>query len=108
MAPVAPRAGLDSITGSRSFTPVPRANLMSVPPLPAPVAVPVWPRDARSAAEAIRNADPRFAGLRIDLINSTLLVSGSVRRSSDAWDLARALRDVPSVTRVALGNVEVR
>jgi hypothetical protein len=108
MAPVGPRAGLESIMGSRPFPPVPRANLTSVPPVPAPVVVPVKPRDARSAAEAIREADPRFAGLRVELVNGTMLVTGTARRSPDAWDLAEALREIPGVARVALGRIDVK
>ena len=90
------------------FSPVPPAMLTSGAPAPAPVVVPTRPRDPRAAAAMIREADPRFGGLRIEIVNGMLVISGTVKRSSDAWDLARQLRDVPGITRVVIGSVEVR
>jgi hypothetical protein len=90
------------------FSPVPPAVLTSVPPAPAPVTVPVRPGDPLAAADAVRRADPRFAGLRVEQHNGTLVIAGFAARASDAWDLAQAVRGIPGVTRVAVGSVEVR
>jgi hypothetical protein len=96
------------LSHSRPYSPVPRARLTSVPPAPAPVVLPAGPRDPRAAAAMIRAADPRFAGLKLEIVNGMLVISGTAKRSSDAWDLARQLRDVPGISRVVIGTVELR
>jgi len=65
------------------------------------------PGDPAVAAEAARRADRRYAGLRVEARDGTLVVAGTAARAVDAWDLARALRGIPGVGRVAVGPVDV-
>jgi hypothetical protein len=85
----------------------PTAVLTTGPPGPAPATVPGRPADVLTAAEAVRAADPRFAGLTVELHDGTLVIGGSAVRASDAWAFAQALRRVPGVARVAVGAVDV-
>ncbi|HEX4612852.1 MAG TPA: BON domain-containing protein [Urbifossiella sp.] len=58
------------------------------------------------AVDAARRSEPRFAGLRTDLRDDGgVLISGTARHPSDAWDLAERVRAVPGVARVAVGPV---
>ena len=56
----------------------------------------------------VRDADPRFAGLTIDVVNRMIIIGGTAKRSSDPWDLAQRLRDVPGITRVVIGQIEMK
>ena len=87
---------------------VPPAVLTSVPPAPVAATVPGRPADALTAVEVVRRGDRRFAGLRVDLRDDTLIISGAAARSSDAWDFAQEIRRIPGVNRVAVGPVESR
>jgi hypothetical protein len=82
--------------------------LTSVPPLPAPATVPGRPADVQVAAEAVRKADRRYAGLTVEVQNGMLVIAGTAARNADAWDLAQELRRIPGIARVAVGAVEVR
>jgi hypothetical protein len=77
------------------------------PATPAPGLLTGRPAGPLDAAEAARRADPRFAGLTLTLADGTLVIGGTAARSSDAWELARQLRTVPGVDRVAVGSVGV-
>lgn len=78
-------------------------------PTPAPSGVLAGrTADALAAAESIRKAERRFAGLNVTFANGTFVIAGSAARASDAWDLAQELRRIPGVPRVALGAVEVK
>jgi hypothetical protein len=107
LGPLGARPGGDDRL-PRPFAPVPPAVLASIPQAAAPVLATQRSRDPRAAAELIRRADPRFAEVRLDFPGKTIVISGSIRRSSDAWDLAEMLRDVPGVDRVAIGTVKLR
>ncbi len=99
------------VSNPASVSPVPPPPLtlpIWSPTLPTPGAIVGRTPDVLSAAEAIRKADTRFSGLRLDLKEGTLTIAGSAARGADAWDLAQSLRVVPGVERVALGQVEVR
>jgi hypothetical protein len=70
---------------------------------------PAKPADLRAAVVAIRNADPRFARLAVELKpDGGLLVVGWSAKASDAWDFAARLRKVPGVAQVAVDQTLVR
>jgi hypothetical protein len=121
---VAPPAASRSSSDGLPFTPLPPAALATIPmtsfpsggevaaptsPRPAP-AVPVGrPPDVLQASEAVRKADPRYAGLHLTLKEGgAIVIDGSVARNGDAWELGEALRGIPGVTRVAMGAIEVK
>jgi osmotically-inducible protein OsmY len=66
------------------------------------------PADVLAAAEAARNADRRFTGLKVSFANGTMVIAGTAARASDGWDLAQALRRIPGITRVVIGAVDVK
>lgn len=72
-------------------------------PYPTPTVLTGRPALAE-AVEAVRRADPRFAGLRAELRGGEVVVTGTAARADDAWELADRLRAVPGVTRVAVGR----
>jgi hypothetical protein len=87
-APVSPAS-----PGGAASAPAPGA-LTGSPPKPA---------DLRAAVVAIRNADPRFARLAVELKpDGGLLVVGWSAKPADAWDFAAQLRKVPGVAQVAV------
>jgi hypothetical protein len=95
---------------------LPGVNLLGAPVAPAPPGAihsapapgsltgsPGRPADIRAAVVAVRNADPRFAGLTVELKpDGGLLVVGRSAKASDAWDFAAQLRKVPGVAQVAV------
>jgi hypothetical protein len=104
LPPVAPHGPV-----APAVTPaVPPGTLTSVPPVTPPAAIPGRPGDALLAADAVRKADRRFAGLTLELRSGMLVIAGTAAKASDAWDLAQELRRIPGVARVALGNVDVK
>jgi hypothetical protein len=58
-----------------------------------------------SAANEVKKAEARFASLTVELRDGLLVVSGSAPLASDAWDFAWKLRQLPGVSRVAVGSV---
>ena len=82
--------------------------LVPPPARPAPAVVTGRPGEVLTAATAVRDANPRFAALTLEMQGGTLTIGGSAARASDAWELAQALRRVPGVARVAVGAVDVR
>ena len=58
-----------------------------------------------NAASEMRKTEARFTNLTVDLQGGVLMVSGSAPRASDAWDFAQKLRQMPGVSRVAVGAV---
>jgi hypothetical protein len=102
-------------TGFRGRTvapvPAPTAPSMIPPPavpVPGPGVLTASPRDLLTAADAVRRGDPRFAGLRLDLRDGALVISGTVARSGDAWQLAQLVRRIPGDYRIVIGEVTVR
>jgi hypothetical protein len=97
--------------GGSTITPLPMPSPAEAvgrkyPTIP-PTAVPAIPtgRSVSTGFEAIRAADPRFAGLRIELRDGTATIAGTARRTADAWDFAAAVRRVAGVERVVIGEV---
>jgi hypothetical protein len=74
----------------------------------APALLTSRPADVLAAAEAVRKAEARFAGLRVAIANGTLVVAGTAGRAADAWDLAQELRRIPGIPRVAIGSIAVK
>ena len=58
-----------------------------------------------NAASDMRKTEARFANLTVDLQGGVLMVGGSAPRAADAWDFAQKLRQMPGVSRVAVGAV---
>lgn len=81
----------------------------TVPNIP-PQGVPVSPvANSASVLEQqigrLRASDPRFGWLTIRLDAGTATVSGHAARVEDAWDYAAALRKIPGIDRVIVGEV---
>lgn len=59
-----------------------------------------------NAVENARRSDARFANLRAEFRDGgTVVITGTARQPSDAWDFAELVRGVPGVARVAVGPV---
>jgi len=58
-----------------------------------------------SAAGEVKKAEARFASLTVELHDGVLVVGGAAPLASDAWDFAKKLRQLPGVSRVAVGRV---
>ena len=58
-----------------------------------------------AAAGEMRKSEARFANLTVELQGGVLMVGGSAPRAADAWDFAQKLRQMPGVSRVAVGAV---
>jgi hypothetical protein len=93
-------------------SPASPGGMSAAPPATAPGALtgsPPKPADLRAAVVAIRNADPRFARLAVELKpDGGLLVVGWSARAADAWDFAARLRKIPGVAQVAVDQNLVR
>jgi hypothetical protein len=93
-----------AVASPEPIAPPPR--VVAAPPLPptpkfAPAAaVPVKAMSLRDEIEARRLWDRRFQNVHIDLRDGTVVLTGTVTRSSDAWEFATALRQLPGVTGV--------
>lgn len=102
------------VAGAKQLTPlIPELPMPggadTMPNIP-PQRVPVSPvSNAAPTLEqqvgALRASDPRFGWLTIRLDNSTATVSGRAARFADAWDYAAALRKIPGIDRVIIGEV---
>jgi hypothetical protein len=84
------------------------AVLTNTPAAPTTAVVAGRPGDVLSAATTVRNTSPKFAALTVEMRDGTLVIGGTAARAADAWEFAQALRRVPGVTRVAVGQVNVR
>ncbi len=101
--PVSPRSGR---ARTEVVTPAAPPGPPQYPTIPAP-AVPVTPADdLASAVEAVRAADRRFAGLSVAVRGDVATIRGQAA-DGVAWDLAAAVRKVPGVGRVVLGELTV-
>jgi hypothetical protein len=78
------------------------------PAAPTTVVAARPPADVLTAATAVKSTSKKFATLTVELRDGTLVIGGSAARAADAWEFAQALRRVPGVARVAVGQVEVR
>jgi len=56
----------------------------------------------------IRASDPRFGWLTIHLHGEDAVISGRAWKPQDAWDYAEALRKLPGIGRIVIGNVKQR
>jgi hypothetical protein len=85
-----------------------------LPPLPAaPGAVllqPVFASEVREtgfdSVEGVRNSEPRFKEVALDVKGGVVKINGRVSKMKDAWDLAERLNNVNGVRQVILGNVQ--
>jgi hypothetical protein len=84
------------------------AVLTNSPAAPTTAVVAARPNDVLTAATAVRNTNTKFAALTVEMRDGTLVIGGTAARAADAWEFAQALRRVPGVARVAVGQVEVR
>ena len=104
-------AGPSTAGDAVAWSPVePKANDVAPGHLTArPTAPP-----ARSTADtlwdvaAVRDADPRFRELTVELRAGTLTVGGAAGRLTDAWQFARAAEGVTGVRRAVVGPVRVK
>jgi hypothetical protein len=81
----------------------------SYPTIPSP-AVPAAPVSGPGAVPAVLAAlkqDPRFAGLTVELRSGAAVIGGRAGRHADAWEFASAVRKLPGVERVIVGDVDV-
>jgi hypothetical protein len=58
-----------------------------------------------AAANEVRKSETRFANLTVEPQGGVLMVGGTAPRAADAWDYAQKLRQLPGVSRVAVGAV---
>lgn len=105
-------AGRTGVSLPAPVAPIP-ASTIPPPTVPVPTSAPgvltaAPPRDLLTAAEAARQGDTRFAGLRIELRHGLLVISGTADRAADAWHLAQIVRRLPGQFRVVIGEVTVR
>ena len=58
-----------------------------------------------TAVAEVRKTESRFAGLNAEVRDGVVVVSGTAPLAADGWDFAQKLRQLPGVTRVAVGSV---
>jgi BON domain-containing protein len=61
-----------------------------------------------AAANEVKKSEPRFTNLTVDLQGGVLVIGGTAPKAADAWDYAQKLRQMPGVSRVAVGAVAGR
>ena len=94
------------------------ANLLLAPvaaggvlPMPAttipPPGVPTSAAGSVPTVLAALRRDPRFAGLTIEWRSGAAVIAGRAARHADTWAFADALRKLPGVGRVVVGDVDV-
>lgn len=79
---------------------------MPTPTIPAQ-AVPVAGPASVPAVPAALRRDPRFAGLTVEWRSGVAVIAGRAARHADAWAFADAVRRLPGVGRVVVGDVDV-
>ena len=87
-----------------------RAKPVSPRTIPA-TNVPTQPREPSTLAQritAIQQGDNRFARFQVTLKPDYLLITGSAEQASDSWVFAKALRQLPGIERIVVGNVSNR
>jgi hypothetical protein len=85
---------------------VPVAQTAPVPI--SPVARPVAVRetvDLASAVEKLRQRDPRYLGLRVEVRGGVVRLSGSAGQAQDVMELATAVSLLPGVKRVLVDGI---
>jgi osmotically-inducible protein OsmY len=73
-----------------------------LPPRPLPEQT-----DLASAVEALRRKEQRFGGIKAEVRQRTVYLSGTVSRWGDATDLANSVRRLAGVEAVILDNIRV-
>ena len=76
-----------------------------------PTNVPTQPSEPSTLAQritAVQRGDKRFAQFQVTLRSDYLLIAGFAERDSDSWAFARALRELPGIERIVVGNVQTR
>lgn len=113
-APVSQSVSLKTTApGEGLFLPPVAAGVVPPPAAPvygpaAPAVLTGRPAGPLEAADAARRANPRFAGLTVELRDGAVVVGGAAGRAGDAWDLARELQNLPGVSLVVVGPVTVK
>jgi BON domain len=87
------------------------ARLTPLQPPPAAVLLPpVLSSDAptmgNDSVETVRNSEPRFKEVALDVKGGVVKINGRVGKMKDAWDLAEKLNNVNGIRQVILGNVQ--
>jgi hypothetical protein len=105
-----------TVTVQRIVAPPALADLLMAPvaggvlPMPAvttpPPAVPTSAPGSVPTVPALRR-DPRFAGLTVGWRSDTAVIAGRAARHADVWAFADAVRRLPGVGRVVVGDVDV-
>jgi osmotically-inducible protein OsmY len=65
-----------------------------------PVPTPTKPAPLIEQIAQMRDRDLRFSGIRLEVRGGQVTLRGTVSRSQDAWEFARAVRALPGVTGV--------
>lgn len=85
-----------------------------LPPLPSQPGAVLLPPVLTSAVretgfdsvEKVRDSEPRFKEVALDVKGGVVKINGRVSKMKDAWDLAEKLNQVNGVRQVILGNVQ--
>ncbi len=85
-----------------SPVPVPVEGREPTATLLPPVAAPAVSLSLAERIEQLRQADRRFRGIRADVRDGRVVLSGTVARPQDAWEFAEAVRKLPGVAGVVL------
>lgn len=109
-----PKSPVELKRSDAAYSPLP-APVPAAPPGPPqyptipPPAVPIQPaQDVASAIEELRRADPRYAGLSVQMQAGFVTIRGQVVNAEDSWDFIASVRKVPGVERVLIGRIELR
>lgn len=103
--------GLDLLLGPPVAPASATTTVHPTPPPPIATPPPTWltgaspanrPPDIIAAAAGVRQSNPRFAGLTVEVRSGIVVVVGKAAHPADAWDFADQLRKLPGVTRVAV------
>jgi hypothetical protein len=84
--------------------PAPATAYPAIPAAAVPVVPAVGPGSVPAVLAALRK-DPRFAGLTVELKAGVAVIGGRAAHADDAWEFAAAVRKLPGVERVVLGDV---
>ena len=88
------------------LSPSPGAVLLPPVLSPTPSPSPEAPMTGFDSAEKIRDSEPRFKDVALEMKGGVVKISGIVPTMKDAWDLAEKLNAVNGVRQVILGNVQ--
>ncbi len=84
--------------------PAPAAAYPAIPAPAVPAVPAVGPASVPAVLAALRK-DPRFAGLTVELKAGVAVIGGRAPHADAAWEFADAVRKLPGVDRVIVGDV---